>query len=105
MPAIDYPKYENMSRRQLISALDGAEKKTRKLKEKYEENLKDNLNLIAFLKSKISESLNEPKYYALKDSPAIKKIEEWEKQHPQEVAEIDNELDLEMQGYQNGNQA
>ncbi|OBV29351.1 hypothetical protein BKN38_06770 [Helicobacter sp. CLO-3] len=62
--------------------------------------MKTDFHKYSNLKVKIAENANEPEYYTLENCPAIKKIEEWEKQHPQEVAEIDRELESEMQSYQ-----
>ncbi|KGI56955.1 hypothetical protein [Campylobacter sp. MIT 97-5078] len=103
---IDFDKYANMSRKQLINALDDAEKKERKIKETYEQNLSMTLQLKAFLKSKIKESLNEPKYYNAKETPIFKELNREIENDPEtaklaEQARLENEK--EMQEYQNGN--
>lgn len=92
---IDYTKYENMNRRQLLNSLLSAEKKEQKIKE----SLSENGELIKFLKSKLKESLDSPKHYTLETSPAIKKIDEWAKQNPELAAQADKELEEEMKGY------
>lgn len=92
---IDYTKYENMNRRQLLNSLLSAEKKEQKIKE----SLSETNELIKFLKSKLKESLDSPKYYTLETSPAIKKIDEWAKQNPELAAQADKELEEEMKGY------
>ena len=95
MTAINYEKYSNMNRRQLINSLISAEKKEQKIKA----SLSENSELIKFLKSKLKESLDSPKYYTLETSPAIKKIDKWAKQNPELAAQADKELEEEMKGY------
>lgn len=89
---IAYEKYEYMDKRRLVNALINAEKKEEKLKADTEEKLKDIKELIKYLKAKIKKSLEVPKYYTLETSPAIKKIEKWEKENPELSAQIDREL-------------
>ena len=98
---IAYDKYTNMSRRQLLNSLLSAEKKEQKIKA----SLSENSELIKFLKSKIKESLDSPKYYTLETSPALKKIKQWEQENPQEAQQIKQELEEEMKGYYASNTA
>lgn len=95
MTAINYEKYSNMNRRQLLNSLLSAEKKEQKMKA----DLEAHNELIKFLKSKLKESLDSPKYYTLETSPAIKKMKQWEKDNPQEAQQIRQELEEEMKGY------
>ncbi len=95
MVAIDYDKYADMNKRQLMNALLSAEKKEQKIKA----DLSSQCELIKFLKSKIKESLDSPKYYTLETSPALKKIKQWEKQNPQEAEQVRQELEAEMKDY------
>lgn len=57
MTAINYDKYANMDRRQLLNSLISAEKKEQKMKA----DLNSHAELIKFLKSKMKESLDNPK--------------------------------------------
>ncbi|WP_300763128.1 hypothetical protein [Helicobacter sp. UBA3407] len=68
---IDYNKYSNMTRKQLLNLLSNAEKK----EEKIRLETSNTRELIKFLKTKIKENLKEPKYYTLETCPAIKKID------------------------------
>ena len=95
MTAINYEKYSNMNRRQLLNSLLSAEKKEQKMKA----DLEAHNELIKFLKSKLKESLDSPKYYTLETSPAMKKMKQWEKDNPQEAQQIRQELEEEMKGY------
>lgn len=95
MVAIDYDKYAGMNKRQLMNALLSAEKKEQKIKA----DLSNQCELIKFLKSKIKESLDSPKYYTLEASPALKKNNEWAKANPEIAAQVDRELEAEMKGY------
>ena len=63
------------------------------------QDLEAHNELIKFLKSKLKESLDSPKYYTLETSPAIKKIDKWAKQNPELAAQADKELEEEMKGY------
>lgn len=58
---IDYAKYENMNRRQLLNSLLSAEKKEQKIKAEAERKLSETNELIKFLKTKIKKSLDSPK--------------------------------------------
>lgn len=105
MGNIEYDKYINMSRRQLVNALTNAELKEKKIKEELNKKLEDASNLVKFLKSKLKESLedseqkDEPKFYTLETSPALKKIDKWAKENPELAAQIDKEFEEEMKGY------
>lgn len=103
MTAIDYEKYSNMSQRQLLNSLINAEKKEQKLKAEAERKINETKELIKFLKAKIKESLDTPKYYTLENSPALKQIRKWEEENPQEAEKIKQELDAEMKGYYENN--
>ncbi|TLD95403.1 hypothetical protein LS71_008325 [Helicobacter jaachi] len=95
MATINYEKYANMSKRQLLNALLSAEKKEQKIKA----DLNSNSELIKFLKTMLKESLDSPKYYTLETSPALKKNDEWAKANPELAAQADKELEAEMKGY------
>lgn len=62
MQAIDYDKYANMNRSELLRSLTNAEKKQTKIIANYKKETEALANLIAFLKSKVKESLDNPKY-------------------------------------------
>ncbi len=71
MIATNYDKYANMSRRQLLNSLLNAEKKEQKIKA----DLNANKELIKFLKSKMKESLDSPKYeFATREQSGLDKI-------------------------------
>lgn len=55
---IDYAKYENMTARQIFNSLESTKKKI----EKAEQIKKENEALFAYLKSKLNEKVNEPKF-------------------------------------------
>lgn len=57
-PQIDYAKYENMTARQIFNSLESTKKKI----EKAEQMKKENEALFAYLKSKLNEKVNEPKF-------------------------------------------
>ena len=58
MQAINYDKYLNMNERQLLNSLLNAEKKETKIKT----ILQENSDLISFLKAKLKERIDKPKY-------------------------------------------
>ena len=62
---IDYEKYSNMTKRQLLNSLINAEKKEQKIKAEAEKKINETKELIQFLKAKIKESLDKPKYQFL----------------------------------------
>ena len=97
MTAIDYEKYNNMSQRQLLNSLINAEKKEQKLKAEAEKKLSEIKELIKFLKAKMKESLDAPKYYTLESSPALNKIRnDFEKLPPEKQEQLNNELEKEL---------
>lgn len=75
MTAINYEKYSNMTERQLLNSLLNAEKKEAKIKAELQEKIKANSDLISFLKAKLKERIDAPKYefLSLKNSGHIEK--------------------------------
>lgn len=57
-----------------------------------------NMAKAANVKCKVGKS-KEPKFYTLKNSPAIQKIDKWAKAHPKLAQEAINELEIEMSSY------
>ncbi len=100
MPAtIDYDKYSNMNKKQLLNALINAENKKQKIKQDLNEKIKHTTELIKFLKTKLKKSLNEPKSYTLAQAPSIKKINAYFEKLPQAeqdkiIAEVRAEMGL-----------
>ena len=70
MNTINYDKYSTMSIKQLISALNNAEKKQTKIKEKLKQELSEVKELISYLKSQIKSSLNKPRFYTIEKEQA-----------------------------------
>ncbi len=103
MAVIDYEKYNNMTQRQLLNSLINAEKKEQKIKDDMTKKLNDTQELIKFLKAKMKESLDKPKYYTLETSPAMKEFRQWRNENPQEAKQIEAELEAEMRGYNENN--
>ncbi|MGX2983055.1 hypothetical protein [Helicobacter sp. 23-1045] len=98
MASINYEKYARMSQKQLFNSLLNAEKKERDIMERTNQKLSDTRDLIAFLKAKIKDSF-EPKYefVPLKETQSYKLAMEYKKTlTPQELAEIERELDEEI---------
>jgi len=62
MQTIDYAKYSNMSERQLLNSLLNAEKREQKLKADLQEKIKATSDLISFLKTKLKEQIDKPRY-------------------------------------------
>ncbi len=92
MQAINYDKYLNMNERQLLNSLLNAEKKETKIKT----ILQENSDLISFLKAKLKEKIDRPKYNFVpyKESEAYKIGREREKTRtPQEQAKLNQEVD------------
>ena len=92
MQAINYDKYLNMNERQLLNSLLNAEKKETKIKT----ILQENSDLISFLKAKLKEKIDRPKYNFVpyKESEAYKIGREREKARtPQEQAKLNQEVD------------
>ncbi len=100
MPAtINYDKYSNMNKKQLLNALINAENKKQKIKQDLNEKIKHTTELIKFLKTKLKKSLNEPKSYTLAQAPSIKKINAYFEKLPQAeqdkiIAEVRAEMGL-----------
>ena len=105
MPAtIDYDKYSNMNKKQLLNALINAENKKQKIKQDLNEKIKHTTELIKFLKTKLKKSLNEPKSYTLAQAPSIKKINAYFEKLPQAeqdkiIAEVRAEMGLNVWNY------
>ena len=92
MQAINYEKYLNMNERQLLNSLLNAEKKETKIKT----ILQENSDLISFLKAKLKEKIDRPKYNFVpyKESEAYKIGREREKARtPEQQAQLDREID------------
>ena len=92
MQAINYDKYLNMNERQLLNSLLNAEKKETKIKT----ILQENSDLISFLKAKLKEKIDQPKYNFVpyKESEAYKIGREREKARtPEQQAQLDREID------------
>lgn len=96
---INYEKYSNMTKRQLLSSLSKAQKKEQKIKADMQRKLNDTKELIKFLKTKMKKASNKEKCYTLENSPAIKKMKKWEEENPQEAEQIRQELEAEMRWY------
>lgn len=96
---IDYAKYANMSRKQLVNSLDSVEKRTIKYRAEAQAKIKDMQDLAFFLQEKIKESFAKPKYeFKTLDEWGLNKLtREVEKQFtPQELDEIRQEVKAEM---------
>ena len=96
---IDYAKYANMSRKQLVNSLDSVEKRTIKYRAEAQAKIKDMQDLAFFLQEKIKESFAKPKYeFKTLDGWGLNKLtREVEKQFtPQELDEIRQEVKAEM---------
>lgn len=92
MQALNYEKYSNMNERQLLNSLLNAEKKETKIKT----ILQENSDLISFLKAKLKEKIDRPKYNFVpyKESEAYKIGREREKARtPEQQAQLDREID------------
>ncbi|MCM1222011.1 MAG: hypothetical protein NC548_46815 [Lachnospiraceae bacterium] len=98
-PSINYEKYSNMSERQLLNSLLNAQKSEAKLKADFEIKLKNKSELIQFLKAKLQEKINSPKYdfILLEQSQSSKRFKEnFEKMSESEKAELKAEVESEM---------
>ena len=72
MPAvINYDKYANMSINQLVTALTNAERKQAKIKEKFEQEISQVKELIAYLKSQVKSNLDKPRFYTTENAPSL----------------------------------
>ena len=93
----DYTKYANMNTRQLANALMSVEARKQKIQEEAQKKLHDMQKLTYFLETKIKESLDKPKFVNYKDSGLHELALELEsKLTPSEIAEIDNELQADV---------
>nr|WP_321318161.1 hypothetical protein [uncultured Campylobacter sp.] len=102
MNTINYDKYSTMSIKQLISALNNAEKKQAKIKEKLKQELSEVKELISYLKSQIKSSLNKPRFYTTENAPSLNALRAEVKKMPQEqVEKIKAEVNAEMFGTEN----
>lgn len=98
MNTIDYSKYEDMTKRQIVISLENAEKRRNKLHSKVQHEDK----LIQFLKAKMNEALKEKKYdfISLEESGLRELYEETKKNFTeQELQEIENEMMAEIRKY------
>ena len=94
---VDYAKYDNMNARQLVNSLMNLERKEEKYREEAQKKLHDMQELAYFLKTKIKDSLDRPKFVSYKDSGLHEKALELEsKLTPDEIAENDRELQADI---------
>lgn len=94
---IDYAKYANMNTRQLANALMSVEAREQKFREEAQKKLRDMQELAYFLKTKIKESLDKPKFVSLKDSGHIEKANKYlNSLTSAEQAKLRQEVDDEM---------
>ena len=90
---INYAKYEAMTRRALCNSLEREEKKLSSI----QELLRQQLELINYLKAKVKSKIDEPKSYKLSEAPSIKKLDaEFEKLSQAEQEEIRAEVIAQM---------
>ena len=94
---VDYAKYANMNARQLVNSLMALERKEKKYREEAQKKILDMQELAYFLKTKIKESLDSPKFVSYKDSGLHAIALELEsKLTPDEIAENDRELQADI---------
>lgn len=96
---INYEKYSNMSERQLLNSLLNAQKSEAKLKADFEIKLKNKSELIRFLKAKLQEKINSPKYdfIPLEQSQSYKNFKaKFDEMSESERAELKAEVESEM---------
>ena len=90
---INYSKYEAMTRRALFNSLEREEKKLSSI----QEVLRQQLELINYLKAKVKSKIDEPKSYILSEAPSIKKLDaEFEKLSQAEQEAIKAEVIAQM---------
>ena len=90
---INYAKYEAMTRRALLNSLEREEKKLSSI----QEVLRQQLELINYLKAKVKSKIDEPKSYKLSEAPSIKKLDaEFEKLSQAEQEAIKAEVIAQM---------
>ena len=94
---IDYAKYANMNTKQLAHSLMSVEAREQKFREEAQKKLRDMQELAYFLKTKIKESLDKPKFISLKDSGHIEKANKYlNSLTSAEQAKLRQEVDDEM---------
>lgn len=94
---IDYAKYANMNTKQLAHSLMSVEAREQKFREEAQKKLRDMQELAYFLKTKIKESLDKPKFVNYKDSGLHELALELEaKLTPEEIEEINKELQTDI---------
>ena len=97
MKTINYDKYSTMSINQLISALNNAEKKQAKIKEKLKQELSEVKELISYLKSQVKSNLDKPRFYTTENAPSLNALRaEVEKMSQEQVEKIKAEVNAEM---------
>ena len=102
MNTINYDKYSTRSIKQLISALNNAEKKQTKIKEKLKQELSEVKELISYLKSQVKTSLDKPRFYNVENAPSLNALRaEVEKMPQEQVEKIKAEVNAEMFGTKN----
>ena len=90
---INYAKYEAMTRRALFNSLEREEKKLSSI----QEVLRQQLELINYLKAKVKSKIDEPKSYKLSEATSIKKLDaEFEKLSQAEQEAIKAEVIAQM---------
>ena len=90
---INYSKYEAMTRRALFNSLEREEKKLSSI----QEVLRQQSELISYLKAKVKSKIDEPNSYTLSEAPSIKKLDaEFEKLPQAEKEAIRAEVIAEM---------
>ena len=80
---VDYSKYSNMDAKQLINSLMALERKEKKYRAQSQAKIKDMQELAHFLKSKIKENLDSPKFVRYVDSQSYKIAREREAKRTQ----------------------
>lgn len=86
-----------MNTRQLANSLMNVEAREQKFREEAQKKLREMQELTYFLKTKIKESLDKPKFVNYKDSGLHELALELEsKLTPSEIAEIDKELQADI---------
>ncbi|CAM2873425.1 hypothetical protein [Helicobacter burdigaliensis] len=91
---IDYSKYDNLPKDVLVNRFLSLENKQKKLLGQ----LKENEEILKYLSEKIINAftIKKEKYYTLKTSQALKKVEEWAKNNPKEAQKAKKEVLKEM---------
>ena len=90
---INYSKYEARTRRALFNSREREEKKLSSI----QELLRQQSELISYLKAKVKSKIDEPKSYKLSEAPSIKKLDaEFEKLSQAEQEAIKAEVIAQM---------